>query len=189
MRATTQFLVGRVLVGLILLFAVVPAGAQATSWVLYTHPDKLMSVRFPGVPTESEQDLASPIGNLKLKMAMVANADRAFLATAMIYPIDPKTKFDAKAALEGAREKMLANVKGKVTAEKPITLDGYTGREVEFEAAGPTGTTIHGSARFFTSAKPPGVYVATAMRMTDKPDPDGPKFLASMHLGKKVEAK
>jgi hypothetical protein len=183
MRAKTPFLVG------LFLFVVVPAFAQPTSWVLYTHPDKLMSVRFPDKPTESEQDVASPAGNLKLKLAMVADAKHAFLATAMAYPVDPKTKFDAKGALEAAREKMLANFKAKVTAEKPITLDGYTGREVEFEASGPSGTTIHGSARFFTSATPPGVYIATAIRMTDKPDPDGPRFLATMHLGKKVESK
>ena len=179
----------KVLIGLLLVLAVAPAFAQATSWVLYTHPDKLMSVRFPAKPTESEQETPTPIGNLKFKMAMVADAGRAFLATAVIYPIDPKTKFDAKAALDSAREKMLANIKGKVTSEKVIKLDGYAGREVVFEANGPTGTTIHGSARLFTSAKPPGVYVATAMRMSDKADPDGARFLGSMHLGSKVETK
>jgi hypothetical protein len=127
---------------------------------LYTHPDKLMSVRFPSKPTESEQQ-------------------------AMIYPV--QSKFDAKAALDGARDQMLANIKAKVTSEKPIKLDGYSGREVVFEAPGPSGKPIRGSARLFTSAKPPGVYVAAAMQLTDKADPDAPRFLASMHLGKKVE--
>lgn len=181
MRARARFFVG-----LFLLLVAVPVFAEATSWVLYTHPDKLMSVRFPSKPTETDQEAPSPIGTLKFKMAMVADNDRAFLATAMIYPI--KSKFDAKAALDGARDQMLANIKAKITSEKPIKLDGYTGREVLFEAPGPTGKPIRGSARLFTSAKPPGVYVATAMRMTDKPDPDAPKFLESMHLGKKVES-
>jgi hypothetical protein len=120
-------------------------------------------------------------------MAMVADSDRAFLATAVIYPV--KSKFDAKAALDGARDQMLANIKAKVTSEKSIKLDGYNGREVLFEAPGPSGKSIRGSARLFTSAKPPGVYVATAMQMTDKADPDAPRFLQSMHLGRKVETK
>jgi hypothetical protein len=172
---------------LFLLLLVAPAFAEATSWVLYTHPDKLMSVRFPSKPAESEQEVPSPIGKLRFKMAVVADADHAFLATAMVYPV--QSKFDAKAALNGARDQMLANIKAKITSEKAIKLDGYDGREVLFEAPGPTGNSIRGSARLFTSAKPPGVYVAAAMQMTDKADADAPRFLASMHLGKKVETK
>jgi hypothetical protein len=146
-----------------------------------------MSVRFPAKPTESDQEAPSPIGTLRFKMAMVAEADRAFLATAVIYPV--KSKFDAKVALDGARDQMLANIKAKITSEKSIKLDGYDGREVVFEAPGPTGKSVRGSARLFASAKPPGVYMAAAMQMTDKADPDAPRFLTSMHLGKKVETK
>lgn len=178
----------RCLVGLFLVLLAAPVLAEAPHWVLYTHPDKLMSVRFPSAPTEQDQETDSPIGRLKFKMAMVADKDRAFLATAVVYPVKADTPFDTKAALDGARDQMLANIKGKVTAEKPVKLDGYSGREVQFEAPGPAGK-IRGSARLYTSAKPPSVFMATAMRMTEKPDPDASKFLDSMHLGKKVETK
>jgi hypothetical protein len=163
-----------------------PAFAEAPAWVLYTHPDKLMSVRFPGEPKETDQDAPSPVGNIHFKLAMFTDNERAYIATAVIYPV--KTKFDIQAALNGGRDQMLANIHGKATSEKPIKLDGFVGREVIFEAT--TGAQkIRGVARMFASAKPPSAFVASAMRLTDKPDPDSQKFLASIHLGKKVETK
>jgi hypothetical protein len=173
-------------VGLLLAVMLTPAFAQAPGWVLYTHPDKLMSVWFPKEPKESEQDAPSPVGNIHFKLAVYANDERAYIATAVIYPV--KTKFDIQAALDGGRNQMLANINGKAVSEKPIKLDGFVGREVIFEAT--TGAQkIHGVARMFASAKPPSAFIASAMRLTDKPDPDSKKFLASIHLGKKVETK
>jgi len=178
----------RLVVGLFLILVATPVLAEAPQWVLYTHPDKLMSVRFPSTPTEQDQETDSPIGRLKVKMARFETKDRAFLATALVYPIQADTPFDTKAALDGARDQMLAKMKGEVTAEKPVKLDGFSGREFHFEAPGPSGK-IRGSARLYASAKPPSVYMAIVMRRTDKPDPDASKFLDSMHLGKKVESK
>jgi hypothetical protein len=170
-----------------LLLLLTPAFAQAPGWVLYTHPEKLMSARFPGKPTESEQEAPTAIGNIRFKMAVFAEATRAFMATAIAYPLPKDTKFDIKKALDGARDQMVANIKGKVTSEKPMKLDGFAGREVIFEAPGQNNTSIHGIARIFASAKPPSAFVAGAMRMTDTPDPDAQKFLDSIHLGKRVE--
>ena len=174
---------------LALLLLITPAFAQAPGWVLYTHPEKLMSARFPGKPTESDQEAPSPIGVIRFKMAMFADASRAFLAGAIAYPVPKDTKFDTNKALDGARDQMVANIKGKVTSEKPLKLDGLEGREVVFEAPGPNNTTIHGIARIFAAAKPPSAFMAGAMRMTDTPDPDAQKFLDSIHLGKKVETR
>jgi len=178
----------RLVVGWFLIFVATPVLAEAPQWVLYTHPDKLMSVRFPSTPTEQDKETDSPIGRLKVKMARFDATDRAFLATAVVYPLQADTPFDAKAALDGARDQMLAKMNGKVTAEKPVKLDGFSGREFQFEAPGPSGK-IRGIARVYTSAKPSSVYMAIVMRMTDKADPEASKFLDSMHLGKKVESK
>jgi hypothetical protein len=173
-------------VGLLLVIALSPAFAQVPAWVLYTHPDKLISVRFPAKPTQSEQEAPSPVGNIHFKMATLSDDNRAFVVTAVVYPI--KSKFDVKAGLDGARDQMLANISGKVISEKPIKLDGFEGREVQYEA-NVQNKSIRGVARLFASAKPPSAFMAGAMQLNGKPDPDAQKFLDSIHLGKKVETK
>lgn len=183
MRASARIWIGLIVV---LALALEPAFAQAPSWVLYTHPDKLMSVRFPAKPTESDEETPSAIGTLKVKLAMYTESNRTFFATAVVYPI--KTQFDIQKALDGGRDQALANIKGKATSEKPIKLDGYVGREVVFEATdAASGRHFRGVMRMFASARPPSVFMASALRLSDQPDPDAKKFLDSMHLGKKVE--
>ncbi|HEX7839811.1 MAG TPA: hypothetical protein VF469_20185 [Kofleriaceae bacterium] len=182
MRARARFFVG-----LFLVVSLTPAFAQAPGWVLYTHPDKLMSVRFPEKPSETDQETPTAIGTIHFKLAMFSNGDRAYVATAVVYPV--QGKFDVKKALDGARDQALANIKGKVISEKPMKLDGFDGRQVLFEASGDDQHHIRGVVRLFASAKPPSAYMASAMQMTGKPDPDAQKFLDSLHLGKKTETR
>jgi len=63
-------------VGLLVVALLSPAFAEAPGWVLYTHADKLMSVRFPGKPIESNQDGASQYGKVHLKVATFIDGDR-----------------------------------------------------------------------------------------------------------------
>jgi hypothetical protein len=148
-----------------------------------------MSVRFPGTPEQSEQTADTPLGPITFTMAIHAGSTRAFMAGATVYKLPEGASFDVPKALDGARDKMLADIKAKATSEKAIELDGFSGREVSFEAPGPQGKTIRGTARLFAGSDPPGAYMASAFRMTDAPDPDAVPFLDSIHLGKSVQAK
>ena len=162
------------------------APADEPGWVLYTHPDKLMSVRFPGKPTEADQTGAMPNGDrVAVKVATFIDGDRAFVATAGVYPAG--TKMDARTALNGALDSTLARLKGRVVSQKAITIDGIQGREVLFSAPGPYKDPVRGSARVFVSLTPPTSYVVMTMQMDGKPDPAAQKFLRSVHLGRKVE--
>jgi hypothetical protein len=174
----------------VLLVALVltPALAKTPDWVLYTHPEKLISGRFPDKPTEFDQETQSPVGAIHYKVAAFSDGIRTYLATAAVYPV--MTRFSVKGALDGARDQVLANVKGKLTSEKPMKLDGFEGREVWFEAAAANDQHhARGVLRIFASASPPRAFVAGAIQMTDKPDPDRQKFLDSIHLGAKVETR
>lgn len=185
MRARALCLL-RLVVVVVVVVALTPAFAQAPGWVLYTHPDKLMSVRFPDTPAELDQETPSPIGKVHFKVAAFSDGNRTYIATAVAYPV--AGKFNVKGALDGARDQALANIKAKVVSEKPIKLDGFDGREVWFAPADPNdGHQVHGVLRIFASATPPSAYLASAIRMTEKADPDSRKFLDSVHLGKKVE--
>src|SRR5262249_53238357 len=146
-----------------------PALAKPASWVLYTHPNKLISARFPDKPTETEQEAPSAVGPIRFRLAMFADDTRTYLPSAAVYPV--KGKFSVPGALDGARDQALANIKGKVVSEKPIKLDGYDGREVLFEADAPNHQRVRGALRIFASAKPPTAFIATTMRVTDQPDP------------------
>jgi hypothetical protein len=170
---------------LLLVLVLSPAFADAPGWVLYTHPDKLMSVRFPGKPTEANQEREGPAGQQQLKVATFIDGDRAFVVTAGAYPAG--TKLDVKSSLDKALDGVLASIRGHVVAQRPITLDGFQGRDIQFEAPGPYNNQLHGVARVFVSVTPPGSYVALAMQMDGKPDPTAVKFLDSIHLGSKVE--
>jgi hypothetical protein len=168
--------------------AAAPAPATTTS-VDWVHPQKLMSIRFPGKPEESEQQTDTPLGPIKFTMAIHAGQTRAFMAGATVYKLAAGQSFDVAKALDGARDQMLASIKAKATSEKAIELDGLTGREVTFEAPGPKGAKVLGTARVYAASDPPGAYVASAFRMTEAPDPDAVPFLDSMHLGKAVQGK
>jgi hypothetical protein len=185
MRTRASLLIA--MIGLFVVAVLAPALARPSGWVLYTHPDKLISARFPDKPSETEQEAPSAVGPIRFRLAMFADDTRTYLASAVVYPV--KGKFSVQGALDGARDQALANIKGKVVSEKPIKLDGYDGREVLFEAGAPNNQHVRGSLRIFASARPPTAFIATAMRITDKPDPDAQKFLDSIHLGKKVETK
>lgn len=162
-----------------------PVLAQAPGWVLYTHPDKLMSVRFPGKPKEIEKDAPSSVGDLHFKGALFEDAERGYFATAVVYAVEGK--FDIQKALDGGRDQALANVHGKAISEKPLRLDGFQGREMQFEGTIANDRRIRGVARFFVSASPPSSFIVIALRYPGKPDPDSQRFLDSLHLGKKVE--
>lgn len=99
----------------------IPAFAQVSRGVLYTHPDKLLSVRFPEKPKEVEQDAPSVIGTLHFKAALVKDDVREYLTTALVYPI--KGKFDLKNGFAEARNQALAAIHGKAVSEKSIKLD------------------------------------------------------------------
>jgi hypothetical protein len=81
------------LAGLVLAILLTPALAEAPRWVVYTHPEKLMSVRFPQKPSVTDQETPTAIGTIKFKLAMFTDGDRAYIATAVVYPV--KGKFDA----------------------------------------------------------------------------------------------
>jgi hypothetical protein len=77
--------------------------------------------------------------------------------------------------------------KRRIIAEKLSRLDGFVGREVQFEATSPAGKPIHGTVRIFGFANPPSVCMVMAMRFSDELDPAQRTFLDSLHLGKKIE--
>ena len=164
-----------------------PVANADSGWVLYTNPSKRLSVRFPGKPIETEHDGQTADGPVHVTAASFIDGDHALTATGNIYPAG--TKLEVKAALDGALDTLLAKLKGRVVAQKPLELDGFQGRDIQFEAPGPYNKPLRGTARIYASANPPAAFIALAVQMDGKPDPNAQKFFDSLHLGKKVESK
>lgn len=169
----------------VLFVALAPALADAPSWVVYTSSDKQMSVRFPAKPTEKEH--AGPTTGEKLRVATWIDGDKALIASGGPYAAG--TPIEVKAGLDNATTSLLQKFGAHAVAQTLLTVDGVQGREVEFEGPGPYNKPLHGTARVFAVAKPPSSYLLITVQMDGKQDPNARKFLDSVHLGDKVEAR
>gem|GEM_PF-5127809 len=144
-----------------------------------------MTVRFPAKPTEQDHAGATP--GEKVHVATWIDGDKALIATGGPYPAG--TAIEVKAGLDNATTGLLQRFHAHATAQTPLTVDGVQGREVAFEGPGPYDKPLHGAARIFAVANPPSSYLIITVQMDGKPDPNARKFLDSVHLGDKVEAR
>jgi hypothetical protein len=177
----------RAWVALLLVLAVSPALADAPGWVLYTHPDKLMSLRFPGKPQESEQQRKVPQGSLRVKIATFTDGERSFMSTVEVYPAG--TKVTVSETYNGIFDNLLTVLKARVVSQKTLTVDGFACRDVEITGPGSSNKPLRGTGRMCASNDPVSSYMALAIQTDGKPDPDARKFLDSLHLGKHVETR
>jgi hypothetical protein len=68
-----------------------------------------------------------------------------------------------------------------------IMVDGFACRDVEISGPSSSSKPLRGTGRMCASNDPVSTYLALAIQMDGKPDPDARKFLDSLHLGKHVE--
>jgi hypothetical protein len=144
--------------------------------VLYVHPDRLLSARFPGKPVVTDQETPSAVGVIRTKGAALTTERGSYSVTAILYPVGGT--LDVEAVLNGARDQTLKSNNAKVLSETQIRVDGLPGREVRFESNG-----VYGVTRLFARAGPPVLIAVTA-----KGEELG-KFLDSVHFGRSIETK
>jgi hypothetical protein len=117
--------------------------ADAAGGVVYTAPDGSYRATFPEQPSEQTRPQPLPTGDsMDLHIAGL-ELDDSFLATAHgTYP--EGTQLDPAAALQGAQDQAIANVKGTLIDGRDITLQGRLGREfsASIEASGTSGTVL-----------------------------------------------
>lgn len=164
-----------------------PAFADAPKWQLYTHPDKLFSVKFPGKPAEQTQEGSTGTDKIRVKVATFIDGNRMFMASANVY--SDAERFEGKArdaVLDHALDPVLRAFKGRIAAQKPIKVDGVEGREIQITGPGLRNKPFRSAARVLIDP-PRTVYVVWTMQLDGDEDPDAQPFLASLHVGKDVE--
>jgi hypothetical protein len=105
--------------------AIACAAQDSSDWINYTSPTGHYSVLMPSQPKLMTQEGKTSSGNKVPQYIAVAEA------SSVTYMI---AYFDYTAAntfsFDKARDGMLANVKGTLVSEKPISLGSYPGRDV-----------------------------------------------------------
>ena len=101
------------------------ACSPALDWREHRFEEGGFTILFPQKPGRAEKKLATPFGDVTMKMVTVRVEETVFAAASADFPREP----DA-AALDAMRNALLKNFDGTVVMDKPLTVAGMTGREI-----------------------------------------------------------
>jgi hypothetical protein len=154
------------------------AGCQWLKWKEFTSPEGRFSVRMPGTPTDQAQKINSPVGTIELHVFVVEQSGAQYLVAYNDYPEAMVRSGDPEKVLDGARNGVVANVRGKLVSEVKITLQQFPGREVRVMI--PDGAQIMQTRLYFVKNRLYQVGVVTPE--ADASSKDNLKFLDSFKL-------
>jgi len=139
------------------------------------------SVKMPGEPKASAEDIDTAVGKVALHMFTVEtnSGNDAYMIEYSDFSIVP----DAASAIDAAINGQVGSFKGKITADKKVTLNGWPGRTVTIE--GPEATSL-------SSAYMAGNRLYQVMFVMVKGEtlpPDVSEYFASFLITKSASAK
>jgi len=138
------------------------------------------SLTVPAPMNEKTQEVETGAGKITVHMYLSEIASGAYLAFYSDYPAEAVKQVGAKSILDNARDGAANNIKGKVTREKEVELDGHPGREFDVEAK-LNGADVKITARLFlVDNRLYMVYVAYKVEQGSAEEID--KFLNSFKL-------
>jgi hypothetical protein len=104
------------------------ATTDAGAGIRYVSPQRDYSAVFPAEPTEQTQPIRLPDGSaMDIEIVGLESGDLFFATARGQYP--KGTKLEVSAALQGAQDQALANVRGTLISSRDIELQGRPGRE------------------------------------------------------------
>jgi hypothetical protein len=103
------------------------SGQTPDDWIAYTSPEGRYSVSLPAQPKLSTQEATATTGEKfpQYLASVVDTGDVLFMIG--YFDTLPGTAFSADAARDG----MVKRINGTLISETPISLDGYSGRELK----------------------------------------------------------
>jgi len=99
--------------------------SPALDWREHRFEEGGFTLLFPQKPGRAEKKLATPFGEVTMKMVTVRVEETVFAAASADFPREP----DA-AVLDAMRNALLKNFDGTVVVDKPVTAAGMPGREI-----------------------------------------------------------
>jgi hypothetical protein len=149
----------------------------ASSWE--TVNDDGFKLSMPGTPSKNDSTVPSAAGQLPLRMYTLSKGYEGFITGYTEYPDIVFTSSEPEELLNAAQQGAISNVKGEVTSQRSITLDGHPGREI-------VGTSpsqnVGFTARVFLVKPRMYMLVYTQYDKSKPISEDGKKFLDSFEL-------
>jgi hypothetical protein len=125
--------------------AIAFAAEDSAQWINYTSPTGHYSVLLPAEPKLVDQEGTSATGEkIPQYLAVVEDSTATYMAAYFDY-----SKSTQSFSFDTARDGMLANMKGTLVSEKPISLGRYPGRELKISGKLNDGTEFISRCRFF----------------------------------------
>jgi hypothetical protein len=125
--------------------AIAFAAEDSAQWINYTSPTGHYTVLLPAEPKLMDQEGTSATGEkIPQYIAVAEDSTATYMAAYFDY-----SKSTQSFSFDKARNGMLANVKGTLVSEKPISLGRYPGREVKISGKGNDGIEFISRCRFF----------------------------------------
>ncbi len=120
-------LVRPALLALLLFMALLLAAgcSPALDWREHRFEEGGFTILFPQKPGRTEKKLATPFGEVTMKMVTVRVEETVFAAASADFSREP----DAP-AMDAMRNALLKNFDGAVVVDKPVIAGGMTGREI-----------------------------------------------------------
>lgn len=118
------------------------ACAPELDWREFVSPEGRFAVMLPGRPAHASRDIELAGGTTPMHMTSVQVSGMAF----GVGYADLPPGADAARAITESRDALVRNIGGRITAERPIEVDGARG--IEFQAQGSVqAAAMHISAR------------------------------------------
>jgi hypothetical protein len=130
---------------------IVAPAASATSapsnadWQTFTSTSGKFSLSLPAAPRQQELPVSTEVGTIEAIMYTTEVDGVAYAAGYSDFPGAVST-VDPQKVLAGSRDGAAQNVKGRVTQEKPIDINGHPGLEITIEI--PASASVSGGATY-----------------------------------------
>ena len=112
---------------------------DASRWRKFESSHGTFAVMFPGIPIETKRTIRTEMGNVaSTRFTMVDGTSVTYDVMYNDYPKAGIIKVNPQKLLDAARDGLVNQTKGRLVAEKRITVGGVTGRDEEI--LGPDGT-------------------------------------------------
>ena len=103
-------------------------------WQPFTPAQGGFTISMPDKPKADVLSTNTAVGVIDLNIFLIEMDDSAYIVSYADYPESLVRNNNTDVMLDGARDGAVANVDGKLLAERRITLQGYPGRELLVEA-------------------------------------------------------
>jgi hypothetical protein len=107
--------------------------ARKPDWINFRSDEGEFSILMPGQPQKHVQSKEVAFGTIYNYVFYVTAEGVDYIASYTDMPVGPTDKGLVDRAMNGARDNMLQGSKGRLLAEKDISIDSYPGREIKVE--------------------------------------------------------